>query len=81
MAVAVSWTVLCTAIVDEGGLTKIELIDGLIKKPLQPAPVMQRTRAMVSAISAKRLWLNGRILPANATWQRILADTRDTATV
>jgi|SRR5580704_12109019 hypothetical protein len=49
VAVAVSWTVLFTARVDEAGVMKIELMEGLIKKPLQAADVRHRTTAMAVA--------------------------------
>ena len=68
LAVAVSWTVLPTEIVAAEGVMKIELIEGLIKKPLQPHQVMQR-RETKPAVSTNRLWLTSRtILAADAIW-------------
>ena len=66
MAVEMSWTVLLTAIVDEGGVTKIELIEGLIKKPLQPFPIMQRR--MVTASRNRRWFAIPRTLSADASF-------------
>ena len=66
LAVAVSWTKLPMEIVAAEGVMKIELIEGLIKKPEQPAQVMQRTRA-TPTVSTNRLWLTSpRILRADA---------------
>jgi hypothetical protein len=53
LAVAISWTVLVTAIVAEAGVTKIELMVGLMKNPLHP-PAIQRSNTK-PAVSPKRI--------------------------
>ena len=66
-----------TASVTAEGLMKIELIEGSIKKPLQPHQVMQRREAK-PAVSTNRLWLTSRtILAAEAIRQRIVATAGD----
>ena len=52
--VAVNWTMLLTATVDEAGVTKIELSEGLIKKPLQPH-VTKRITAMPAVSTTRTL--------------------------
>jgi hypothetical protein len=54
LAVAFNWTVLAMAIVDEGGVTKIELIEGLIKKPEQ-LPQVRQNRRTTLMVSTKRI--------------------------
>lgn len=80
LAVAVSCCVMPVATVAEAGVMKIELIEGLIKKPPHPLQVMQRRRERV--VSTVRLWLlNGKNLPADAVRRRILANQRHPVSV
>ena len=53
LAVAISWTVLSTAIVAEAGVIKIELIVGLMKNPLHPQ--VTHKREAKQAVSPKRI--------------------------
>ena len=53
-AVAISCWVLVTATEAEGGVMKIELMEGLIKKPEQPAQLTQRKSA-TPTVTAKRM--------------------------
>jgi hypothetical protein len=55
LAVAVSWTVMVVATVADAGVMKIELIEGLIKKPPHPLQVTQRIRER--PVRTVRLWL------------------------
>ena len=55
LAVAVSWTVWPVATVAEAGVIKIELIEGLMKKPPHPLQVTERRRER--PVRSVRLWL------------------------
>src|SRR5271157_4997300 len=69
LAVAVSCCVQLVEIVAVLGVMKIEPIEGLIKKPSQPAHVRHRKMAMPVASTKRRLWLTSRrTLPADASF-------------
>src|SRR5271157_2566771 len=76
LAVAVSCCLQVAEIVAALGVMKIEPIEGLIKKPSQPAPVRHRRIAMPVASTKRRLRLTSRrTLPADASFDCILPDT------
>src|SRR5271157_3861787 len=76
LAVAVSCCVQVAEIVAALGVMKIEPIEGLIKKPSQPAPVRHRRIAMpVASIKRCLLLTSRRTLPADASFDCILPDT------
>jgi hypothetical protein len=74
LAVALSWTELAMATVAEGGVMKIELMEGLIKNPLQLPNVMHKRRAKL-AVSTDGLRFNSRRTPTtDASFGWILPD-------
>jgi hypothetical protein len=62
LALAISWTVLPMAIVAEGGLMKMELIEGLTKKPLQAAMATQSRMGRTAFRVERSVAVSGRVV-------------------
>jgi hypothetical protein len=77
--VAVSWTVLLTATDAEGGVTKIELREGLIKKPLQ-LHVTHRKKA-TPAVDIKRILAANSVRRADNIMTIITSQDADPITI